>query len=293
MNIILLLVTASLVIANKSRMDEANSYKLACDGVIFNHVYYDKHKVVGKVGRPYNLVMHKFSGTLFFSHTISYATVVDFGIMVCNLAKEDCVDVNGINGGYAIAYDAGNDDIYMGGHDGIYKYNFLTKSAEMFGEQGTSIWALFVRRNFYYIQYPSQKLYVYKDDGFVVVAEARNTEIDYFFVGKYGDIYFANKTALFKIERPSRQVIVLDDEIIMRQISEDGYGDVYFCGSNGVYIEDKPYHRIKRIADIENAFGLTFDERDHPIFSDLDSIYKLVPSDHNQLCYNALTRRGN
>lgn len=222
---------------------------------------------------------------------IQNGTHVDFTITNCHVEKRTCNDIKGVPGGYAIAYDAGNDDIYLGGHDGIYKYNFLTKSAEFFAEEGKSIWGLFVKRNFYYIEYPTQKLHVYQDDDFVPVAEAVNIEVDHFFISKRLDIYFANRTALYKIEKPKKDTTVLSDDIVIRQIVEDGYGDIYFCASDGIYIEDKPYHRLKKTANINQAFGLTFDERDQIVYSDQNAIYRLVASKHHSACYSVLNTR--
>lgn len=262
---------------------------ISCNGLIFDHVYFDREVLVENLGRPYNLVLHKFSGTLFFSHTIQKGTEVDFEIMSCNLNKKTCKEIEGVAGGYAVAYDPGNDDIYFGGHDGIYKYNFLTKSAEFFAEDGKSIWELFVRKNFYYIEYPAQKLYVYVDDRFVQVEEAIKIEVDHFFVTKQSDVYFSNRTALYKVEKSSKSTIVLDDDIAVRQIVQDSYGDIYFCGSTGIYVEDKPYHRIKKVAQIDNAFGMTFDEHDNVIYSDKNAIYRLLPSKKNLICYEMIT----
>lgn len=259
-----------------------------CDGIVYNDVYFQRQVLVRNYGRPYNLVVHKYSGILFFSHTLTNVTHVDFGITACHINKKVCADVAGVPGGYAIAYDAGNDDIYFGGHDGIYKYNFLTKSAEFFAEKGKSIWSIFIRRHFYYIEYPTQKLYVYQDDTFVLVAEALNIEVDHFFVSKNLDIYFSNKTALFKVEKMRKNPILLNDEIVVRQIVDDTYGDVYFCASNGVYLENKPYHNLKKMASIDNTFGMTFDENDHVIYSDKDAIYRLLPSKYSNVCYKAL-----
>ncbi|KAF9406334.1 hypothetical protein HW555_013258 [Spodoptera exigua] len=227
LELIILLAGAPFLAASQS---ENQTDLVMCDGVIFHDVYYDKELLFTELGRPYNLVMHKFSGMLFFSHTIQNGTQVDFGIRACHLEKKSCREVQGVPGGYAVAYDAGNDDIYFGGHDGIYKYNFLTKSAEFFAEEGKSIWGLFVRRNFYYIEYPTQKLFVYQDDSFVQVAEAINIEVDHFFVSKH----------------------------------------------------------IDKVAEIDQAFGMTFDDKDHVIYSDKDTIYRLNPSKYSGLCFNAI-----
>jgi hypothetical protein len=45
--------------------------KVVCNGLIFHHVYYDREMLFSGLGRPYNLIMHKFSGLLYFSHTVS------------------------------------------------------------------------------------------------------------------------------------------------------------------------------------------------------------------------------
>lgn len=236
-----------------------------------------------------HFIFHRFSGILFFSHTIQNGSELDFGIRACHIEKKTCREIQGVPGGYAIAYDAGNDDIYFGGHDGIYKYNFLTKEADFFAEEGKSIWGLFVRRNFYYIEYPTQKLFVYRDDRFVKVAEAINIEVDTFFVAKNFDVYFANKTALYKLERPIKDPIVLSDEIMVRQIVEDSYGDVFFCAGDGIYVETKPFHKVRKVADVDQAFGITFDDKENIIYSDRHNIYRLFPSQYSKICYNALS----
>nr|XP_037876604.1 ommochrome-binding protein-like isoform X1 [Bombyx mori]XP_037876605.1 ommochrome-binding protein-like isoform X1 [Bombyx mori] len=261
---------------------------VSCDGVVFHDVYFDKKLLFSNYGRPYNLVMHKYTGILFFSHTIQNGTLVDFVITACHLEKNVCRDIAGVPGGYAIAYDSSNDDIYFGGHDGLYKYNFLTRSAEFFAEKGKSIWGIFIKRNFYYIEYPEQKLYVYQNDVFVKVAEAINIEIDNFFISKHHDIYFSNKTALYKIGKTKTNAIIMNDDVLIRQIVEDGYGDVYFCGSDGVYLEAKPYVKTKKIAVVENMFGITFDENDKVIYSDEHAIYRLENSNYSKECLDAL-----
>lgn len=269
-------------------IQSANAEKIACDGLIFHHVYYDKEVLFTKVGKPYNLVYHKFSGILFFSHTVVESMHIDFAIKACHLDTKRCTDVKGIDGGYAIAYDLMNDDIYMGGHNGIYQYNFLTKQAEFFDAKGKSIWALFIRKNFYYIEYPGQKLYVYKDAGFVEVAEAIGIEVDHFHVSRTNQIYFSNKTAIFKVISAGRTTEVLSDDVVVKQIAEDNYGEIYFACLDGIYLEDKLDVGITKVITIDQCFGLTFDNNDNVIYSDKNSINRLIPSHHSDLCYNAI-----
>ncbi|KAI5641046.1 ommochrome-binding protein-like [Phthorimaea operculella] len=264
--------------------------QVSCGGLIFNDVYFDKDLISCNLGTPINLMYYKYKNAIYFSHTLKNETEVDFAIMSCHLDEKKCTDVKGIPGGYALAYDMGNDDIFMGGHDGIYKYNFLTKKADFFAERGKSIWALFVRSNFYYIEYPTQKLFWYIDDTFVPVAIAIDIEIDQFFVSRLGDIYFANKTALYKVTKLARErrEVILNDDLIIRQIAEDNDGEVYFCANDGIYMEQKPANHLKKLADIDQPFGLAFDQHDHVIYSDKDCIFRLIPSNHSDICYNTL-----
>lgn len=273
---------------NKAEKLNSSYVHVTCNGVIFNDVYFDREIIFKNLGRPYNLFMHKYSETIYFSNTLRNETHIDFVITLCEINERECIDITDVPGGYAIAYDSDNDDVYFGGHDGLYKFNPVTNKANFFAEKGKSIWGLFVKNKIYYIEYPSQKLFVYKEDSFVKVTAAQNIEIDNFYITKNNDVYYSNKTALFKLEKGSKDVVYLNDELVIRQIVEDSFGDVYFVASDGVYLEDKPYDRVKKLANIDQAFGLTFDGNDKIIYSNKDSINRLNPSQHSDECYSFL-----
>lgn len=270
-----LLVTK--VIANASRRGD-------CDGLIYDDVYNEREVIKSGLGKPINLVLHKDSDLLFFSHTVTKKGYSDFVAMTCHIIKKECVEIKNMQGAFAVACDQGNDDIYLGGEDGIYRYNFLTKSAEFFSEAGTSIWSIFIGRKFYYIEYPSQRLYVYRNDEFTPVLAAKYIQIDNFFESKTNNVYYSNRTALFKVEQFSKESIVLDARITVRQISEDNLGDIYICAKDGIYSEVRLFDGLKKLADIDNAYGLTFDDNNNAIYSDENGIYKLTPNDENYMC---------
>lgn len=265
------------VIANATRRSD-------CDGLIYDDVYNEREVIKTGLGKPINLVLHKDSDLLFFSHTTTNKNRTDFVAMTCHIIKKECVEITGMDGGFAVAYDQGNDDIYLGGESGIYRYNFLSQSADFFSEAGTSIWSIFIGKKFYYIEYPSQRLYVYYNDEFTPVEAAKDIQIDNFFVSKANNVYYSNKTAMFKIEQFSRESILLDARITVRQISEDNLGDIYICAKDGIYSETRLFDGLKKLADIENAYGLSFDENNNAIYSDENGIYKLTPNDDNYMC---------
>lgn len=220
--------------------------------------------------------------------------------MVCHVERKMCRDVPGVAGGYAITWDRGNNNIFFGGHNGIYSYNFLTNSVQYFSERGKSIWGLFVRRNFYYIQYPSQKLYVYKRKKFRMVPEASNMEIDNFFVTQQFEIYFSNKTGLYKVQKPRLKPYVLRLGINVKQITYDVYGDIYFCASDGIYTAEKRRRKIRKVADINDMVGMDFYKAGNSektkrknyeiIYADKHNIYMLLPSARGKICINSTSK---
>lgn len=220
--------------------------------------------------------------------------------MVCHVERKMCRDVPGVAGGYAITWDRGNNNIFFGGHNGIYSYNFLTNSVQYFSERGKSIWGLFVRRNFYYIQYPSQKLYVYKRKKFRMVPEASNMEIDNFFVTQQFEIYFSNKTGLYKVQKPRLKPYVLRLGINVKQITYDVYGDIYFCASDGIYTAEKRRRKIRKVAEINDMVGMDFHKAGNSektkrknyeiIYADKHNIYMLLPSARGKICINSTSK---
>lgn len=184
-----------------------------------------------------------------------------------------------------MAYDALNDDVYFGGHDGIYKFVFLTNEAEFFAEDGKSILDIFVRKHFYYILYPTLSLYVYNGDTFTKVHEAIGLKIERFFIANNKDIYYTNETGLCKIDQQTRTLVFLNDDVKVKQLAEDKFGDVYLATDKGIYVEMNPGFRIKKLVAISQTYGLTFDLNDNIIYSDADGIYRLTQSDNAIHCH--------
>lgn len=252
-----------------------DSKEHSCTGIIYDHICHEREVIMSDLGKPINLVFHPGSNLLFFSHTVKNDTNLDFNIMLCHIIRKKCKYIPEVFGGYAVAHDQVNDVIYFGGEDGIHKYNFMKKSAEFYAEEGKSIWSLYIEQQFYYIRFPSQRLYVYDQGIFTPVEESINFEIDHFFISEKRELFFSNKTALYRVDPHDRHIYVLSASIYVRQITEDRVGTVYFCAKSGIYQEYK-IMRIKKLIDLDNAYGLAFDGHNNVIYSDESNIYKLV-----------------
>lgn len=252
--------------------------KTSCNRLRINNTWYDREIILPDIGRPYNLNVHKSTNTLFFSYSLSdvYADV-DFQLAYINLDTREHEVIAGIRGGCTVAIDQGNDEIYLGGSDGIYKYNMLTKLADHYKEKGTNIWSLFFRSNLFYISYPDQKLYIDVDGKFVRVSEFENFEVDNFHIMSNNDIYFANKSGLYLFDSANVIIETVNELVTVRQIVEDNEGVLYVCTNFGLLVCND--NEFSKVLDLKGIYGLAFDKDNSFILSDDKNIIKLIRSD--------------
>lgn len=243
-----------------------------CNRIQIGEQWYERDVLWSHIGRPYNLNIHKGSNILFFSYSD-----VDFQLGYINIDTLESSVIAGIKGGCAIAIDQDNDVVFLGGSDGIYKYNMMTRIADLYKEEGKNIWSLFYRKNLFYISYPSQKLHIEIDGSFLSVKEFEDFEVDNFFATGNNDIFYSNKTAFYKINNISLQSEMVNELISVRQITEDNEENMYLTTNTGIYIMSDMFP-MRLILDMRNIYGLAFDTRNRFVISDENSIILLKPS---------------
>lgn len=241
----------------------------------FGGKFYDKNVLWKGLARPHNLQVFKTENILFFSYSIAEMfSEHDFQLATFNLEKNETHLIGEVPGGCAIAIDHENDDIYLGGSDGIYLYNSVTRSGEIFKEKGKNVWSLFHRNHLFYISYPEQKLHMAVDGKFSVVKEFKNFEVDVLHITSVGEIYFANKSGLYMFDSDNKHAIVINKLIVVRQITEDSKNNLYMVTNFGIY----KGREWKKLSDANTIYSLAFDKDDNIIISDDRSIIKLIPS---------------
>ncbi|XP_045488658.1 ommochrome-binding protein-like [Pieris rapae] len=248
-----------------------------CNRIKFESKWYNKEVLWSHVGRAFNLNVHRRSNTLFFSFSVldTYSDV-NFQLAYYNIDTRDYSVIAGIADGCAVAIDQKNDEIYLGGSDGIYKFNMVTTIADFYKQKGKNIWSLFYKRNLFYINYPDQQLFMRVDDKFAKVKEFEKFQIDYFYVSNVNEIIFSNKTGLYKYNAATGIANIINESITVRQISEDTYGDVYICSNVGLYIYQNGI--LIKILDMKNLHGVAFDRDNTLVMSTQKSVFRLVPS---------------
>ncbi|CAG9794668.1 unnamed protein product [Diatraea saccharalis] len=253
-----------------------------CNRLKINEQWYDREIIISNMGRPYSLQVHKSTNTLFFSYSEPDTyTDTDFQLFDINLATKEQHIIAGIRGGCAVAIDQANDDIYLGGSDGIYKYNMLTKLADYYKEKGKNIWSLYYNRNLFYVSYPEQKLHIEIDGKFMAVKEFGNFEVDLFHVTGNNEIYvFANRTGLYTYDSNTFTVHILSEFLSVRQITEDNEGTIYICTNIGIFTYIYKSRDLIQIVDLKNVYGLAFDKDNQFVFSDEKNVVLLKHSEY-------------
>lgn len=249
-----------------------------CNRIQIGEQWYERHVIWSHIGRPYNLNLHKGTNALFFSYSLTELySDVEFELGYINIDTLETNVIAGIKGGCGVAIDQDNDVVFLGGSDGIYKYNMLTKIADLYKEEGKNIWSLFYRKNLFYISYPNQRLHIEIDGIFLRVKEFEDFEVDNFFATSNNAIYFANKTAFYKINNLDLKAEMVNELITVRQITEDNDENMYLATNMGIYAISDMFP-MRRIVDMRNLYGLAFDRQNRMIYSDDASIILLKPS---------------
>lgn len=250
----------------------------SCNRVQIGDQWYERDVLWSHIGRPYNLNIHKGTNILFFSYSLTeFYSDVDFELGYINIDTLESSVIAGIKGGCAIAIDQDNDVVFLGGSDGIYKYNMMTKIADLYKEEGKNIWSLFYRKNLFYISYPNQRLYIEIDGIFLTVKEFEDFEVDNFFATGNNEVYYANKTGFYKINNIDLKSELVNELITVRQITEDNDENMYLATNIGIYAMADMFP-MRRILDMKNIYGLAFDRQNRFIISDDTSIILLKPS---------------
>ncbi|KAI5641048.1 ommochrome-binding protein-like [Phthorimaea operculella] len=262
-----------------SVVEYETEHEAECNKMQIGGKWYEKEVLWGNIGRPYNLNVHKGTNTLFFSYALPETySEADFQLAYYHIDTRNYDTIAGIQGGCAIAVDQYNDIVYLGGTDGIFKYNMMTKIADQYREQGKNIWALFYKRNLFYINYPNQKLYIEIEETFSLVKEFEDFEVDNFFVSSNNEIYFANRSGYFRYDNEKLRAILINEFITVRQIVEDNDENLYLSTNAGVFA-NTGFYGLKKIIPQRNIYGIAFDRDNNLIYADDSSIIQLKPSD--------------
>ncbi|XP_063394320.1 ommochrome-binding protein-like [Cydia fagiglandana] len=261
----------------------AEEHKLKCKTVSVRGKIHKKDVLATGINRPYQLSMYKHEHKIFFSYNVGKNEEDTFEIGYIKKGEKNMTAIKGVLNGFASAVDEDNHHVYLGGSKGIYKYNLKHNNESLENVvSGHNIWYMFFYKHLYFIDFPSQKLYVYKKNGTEagqVHPHHIKDKIYQYLIDKEGDQFITTDRGLYRIKAGSKEnERHLYSEIkLFRGAALDNTGHAHFCSNHSIYATNKNNHTLEEIAYIRNVFGITFDSQDNIIYSDPKNIVKLLP----------------
>ncbi|CAG4980410.1 unnamed protein product [Colias eurytheme] len=272
---LLLLLSSSLLI-------QAAVVKEKCDGVTINDLYHEKEVLKTDIDRPYLMTVDYSTNTLYFSYSINKEDDV-FKTAFINLNTKEFGEVAGVYNGFAQTVDQKNHEVYIGGSEGIYKYNHMSKKAEFVGEADANIWTLYFKDILYYSDFPRQFLYTLIDGTSTRFKDLEDTKVDHFVIDNEDILFYTNATGLYGQKKGTKDAVLYKEtqSDSVRGLTTDINGNAYVCMMDGIYKVNKEVVSLDKVLTVDDAFGLAFDNENHMIYSDATSLVRLKPNKNN------------
>lgn len=236
---------------------------------------YEEELLKDGVHNPYQLAIDYDTNTLFFSYTAK--TTETFKIAYLSLKTNDYGLVTGIKGGFAIAINTETHEVFMGGEDGLYKFDYTTKSAsKLNGITDKNIWQMFYKDGLYFTTYPQEKAFLYKNNNLVEVPELKYN-IMLLAVKNDGNYVYYNSSGLFMYDKTLLKSMNIADRVV-NGITADIDGNLYFSSPGGIYYINPKNNEIEELFTDDNIYGVVVEGNGNIIYAKDDSIVRLIPT---------------
>lgn len=222
---------------------------------------------------PNQLAIDRKSNTLYFSFDNGQG---EFIPAMLNLDSKQIKILKGVKDAFAIANNNGTGDAYFGGSNGIYKYRFNEKQLLRLSVK-VDVWWLHIRKDIYFVQFPSLNAFVYKNKGVKSVEQLRKTIVHQFVFDSEQNVFFVNGSGLYGIKKGSWNHILLRDRPPFFAMAVDVTGQVFVSSEDGIYVVSKLAQKVKRIVTVPGVQGIAFDQNNFMVYSDSHELARLVP----------------
>lgn len=234
--------------------------------------------LLDNIESPYQLAIDRDTNTLFFSFTAR--TDEMFKTAYFSLTTGRYAIVRGIRGGFANAVDTNT--VYMGGEDGIYTFDYATKTANASShiKEKVNVWQMFYKDGLYFTTYPEEKAYVYKNNRTVEVSALQNIKAMLIAVTNENDILYFNSSGTFLYTRNDYKHTLKNDDIA-NGFATDMNGNVYMSSQNVIYYFNEHSQEFERLAKINDVYGIAIDSDGKIIYASKKSINRVIPAKGN------------
>ncbi|CAG9572599.1 unnamed protein product [Danaus chrysippus] len=269
MKLFMLLLTAIVI-----QGEEINDEEVIC----IRNVQHDIEVLKTDLDRPYSLVVDYSTNVLYFTYSLNNIDDV-FKTGYINLNTKEFGDLEGVENGFTQTIDQNKHEIYIGTNNGIYKYEHAKKTAEFYALTGIDIWHIYFKDIIYYSIFPNQFFYTYINGEVMKFKDLQDTKVDQFVIDNEDFMFFTNATGLYG-QRKGSDASKLYNEYNtdgIRALTTDINGNVFFCRFDGIYTVDKAVSSVNKVLDLNDVYGLAFDNVNNIIYSDESKIVRLIP----------------
>lgn len=223
---------------------------------------------------PNQLSVDKTTNTLYFSFDFGQGEYVP---AILNMETKNLSVLKGVKDAFAIANDNTTGEMFFGGSHGIYKYSAATKTLQRLNINNLDIWWLFIKKNIYFIKFPSLSAYYYENRTIRAVPSLKGDIVHQFVLDREDNIFFINGSGLFGIKHDDSSPVLLRDHPRFLGIATDNYGVVHVCSEDGIFVVTKMVQKVKKVINVQGVLGMTFDGSNNIIYSDSHEIIRLLP----------------
>ncbi|KAJ8733391.1 hypothetical protein PYW08_001689 [Mythimna loreyi] len=243
------------------------------DCVRIHYKGFQKEILLNDIESPYQLAIDHDTNTLFFSYTAR--TDEMFKSAYFSLKTGRYGIVRGIRGGFANAVSS--TVVYMGGEDGIYTYDYSTKTANnLYVQEKANIWQMFYKDGLYFTTYPEEEAFFYKENKVVEVPALQGTRVTLLAVTAEKDLLYFNSTGAYLYSRADEKYSFLSD-VVANGVAADLNGKLYVSSPTGIYYYNDDLKEMEHLTVINNVYGIAIESDGNIIYASENSIIRLNP----------------
>ncbi|CAH2098590.1 unnamed protein product [Euphydryas editha] len=260
MKLLIILTLATLTYADKR-----------CQGVFVHDSYYSLSIIKDGINNLHDMAINRRDSSVYFTFD-DLSEIPSKLLAHLDMNTHKATLINGIRNATAIAIDQVNSRVYVGGSDGLFKINEITKVPERLPIQD-DIKSMHYKGALYFIN-TKREAYKFEDGHATLVPELQGVEVDSLVLDDDNNIFFTQNTKLFRIKLNTR-AINTHENYLTNFLTVDKYKKVYICTNKGLYMYNKFKYVFDKVADFNNLKAITFNSVNEPIYAVADYIIKL------------------